>query len=181
MNKLRKITLALLGIAVLFMSGTIVSAAPFGSKSDVATAGKIWNRLAAVLMVGPDRINVRPFEGTEPHGAIQQVMASKIMINGRKRRVIVKANHLGEGISVATVYDNPNKFLKAYTIMFKMKKGYDPANKDWFWMKFDPKGALLKHPKGMPLAGKIAKGSEKGCIFCHKASGGEDLETLSEK
>ncbi len=181
MNKPHKIALAMLGMAMLLATGTIVSAMPFGSTSDVEIAGKIWNRLAASQMVGPDRINVRPFEGNEPHGAIQQVLASKIMIDGRKGRVIVKANHLGEGVSVQTVYDHPNKYLKAYTIMFKMKKGYDPENKDWFWMKFTPRGILLKHPKGMPLAGKVAKGSEKGCIFCHKAAGGDDLETLSAK
>ena len=173
--------LGLLNMAFVFASSTLVTAATFGSKADVEIAQKIWEALEAGALVGPDRINVRPFEGNEPHGAIQQVMATKISINGRKGRVLVKANHVGKEVSVESVYDNPNKFLAAYTVMFKMPKGFDPENKDWFWIKFDPKGALLKHPKGMKLAGKIAKGSEKGCIFCHKAAGGEDLETLSEK
>ncbi len=181
MDRLHKTALVMLAMVLLLATGTIVSAVPFGSAFDVETAEKIWNRLAARMMVGPGRINVRPFEGTEPHGAIQQVLASKILIDGRKGRVLVKANHLGEGVSVQTVYDHPNKFLTAYTIMFKMPAGYDPQNKDWFWMKFDPDGTLAKHPKGMKLAGRIAKDSRKGCIFCHTASGGKDLETLSAK
>jgi hypothetical protein len=57
--------------------------------------------------------------------------------------------------------------------MFK-RKGYDGDNKDWFWVKFKPDGSLHKNPKGMQLAGKVAKGMPKGCIACHKAAPGGD-------
>ncbi len=181
MDKYTKIAAALLGIGLAFAASAGVSAAPFGGPSDVKTASSVWKKLSQSLLVGKNRINVRPFQGNEPHGAIQQVTGIKITVNGHKGKVLVKANHMGEGASIATVYDNPNKFLKAYTVMFKMKKGYDPENQDWFWAKYDPKGNLMKTPKGMKLAGRVAKGAQKGCIFCHKAAGGKDLETLTEK
>ena len=59
--------------------------------------------------------------------------------------------------------------------------GYDPENKDWFWAKYLPSGELDKNPNGMQLAGRVAKGAEVGCIACHTAAGGEDLETLTSK
>jgi hypothetical protein len=155
--------------------------APFGGKQDASFAKKIWDALAAKHIVGPDRINVRPFEGHEPHGAIQQVWGTTVTIDGRTAKVLVKANHGGKGASVQSVYDNPNKYLGAYTVMFKREKGFDPENKDWFWAKYTPKGTLAKNPKGMMLAGRVAKGMDKGCIACHSGAGGEDLETLTEK
>jgi hypothetical protein len=33
---------------------------------------------------------------------------------------------------------------------------------------------LDKNPKGMALAGKIAKGSDAGCIACHVGADGDD-------
>jgi hypothetical protein len=162
------------------MKGAMM-AVPFGGEADVAFAGKIWSELAKMRIVGPDRINVRPFEGNEPQGAIQQVWGTKITIDGRSARVLVKANHGGKQASVQSVYDNPNKFLGAYTVMFKREAGYDPENRDWFWAKFTPKGDLARNPKGVKLAGRVAKGANKGCIACHSAAGGDDLETLSVK
>ncbi len=37
---------------------------------------------------------------------------------------------------------------------------------------------ILKNPKGMLLAGRVAKGMKKGCIACHTVLGGADLEVL---
>jgi len=33
---------------------------------------------------------------------------------------------------------------------------------------------LDKNPKGMQLAGRVAKGAEKGCIACHGSAPGDD-------
>lgn len=154
---------------------------PFGSKADAAYAADIWKAMKAVHLVGPNAINVRPYEGNHPHGAIQQVLDSKIKVRGRMARVILKRNFGGKGVTVQSVYDNPTKNMGAITVMFKREKGYDPEDLDWMWIKYKPDGSLHKNPKGMMLAGKVAKGMEKGCIACHKAAGGADLETLTEK
>ncbi len=59
--------------------------------------------------------------------------------------------------------------------MFKRKKGYDSDNQDWFWVKYTPDGNLHKNPMGIPLAGRVAKGMEKGCIACHSGADGGDF------
>ena len=179
MNKLNRFVVATL--AALFSLSLTASAAPFGNKEDISFAKSLWSALEKAEFVGPKRINVRPFEGNEPHGAIQQVLGKVITVAGKTGKVLVKVNHGGKEASVATVYDNPNKFLGAYTVMFKREAGYDPENKDWFWAKYNKSGGLMTNPKKMQLAGRVAKGAEKGCIFCHVAAGGEDLETLTEK
>ncbi len=58
--------------------------------------------------------------------------------------------------------------------MYK-RKGYDADNQDWFWAKFKPDGSLHTNPKGVKLAGRIAKGMEMGCIACHSAAPGGDM------
>lgn len=65
--------------------------------------------------------------------------------------------------------------------MFKRETGYDRENLDWFWAKYMPDGSLDKNPKGRKLAGRIGKDGSGGCIVCHKAIGGSDLETLTLK
>ena len=59
--------------------------------------------------------------------------------------------------------------------MFKREKGYDPESKNWFWAKYKPDGQLFVNPKGMQLAGRVAKGKPKGCIACHQAAPGGDF------
>ncbi|RMD48443.1 MAG: hypothetical protein D6832_03940, partial [Alphaproteobacteria bacterium] len=72
------------------------------------------------------------------------------------------------------VLAEPEKHLGAITVMFRREKGYDPDNQDWFWVKYRPDGSLDKNPKGMMLAGRVAKGADKGCIACHSGAGGDD-------
>jgi hypothetical protein len=172
------------GIAAVFAAcavmGTGISVQsaeepPFGGAKSVATAKALWQALEAQKFVGADRINVQPFEGKQPHGAIQQVLSHALKLDDRTAKVIVKVNHGGEGASVASVYEDPNEYLRAYTVMYKMADGYDPAGKDWFWAKYDSDGALDKSPDGKPLAGRVVM-----CIACHKATGGDDLETLTK-
>lgn len=154
---------------------------PFGTPDEVAYSKDIWSAMVKAKLAGPGAIWVRPYEGNHPHGAIQQVLDTKITVRGRSARIIVKRNFGGKKTTVQSIYDNPNAKPGAVTVMFKRKKGYDPADLDWMWIKFKADGSLHKNPKGMMLAGKVAKGKEKGCIACHKAAGGADLETLTEK
>lgn len=60
--------------------------------------------------------------------------------------------------------------------MFKREKNYDAENLDWFWVKYNPQGKLFKNPKGIPLAGRVAKGvNTAGCIACHEGAPGKDM------
>ena len=185
LKSIRTLTvLGALGTLVSVFAGTALSQkkmdTPFGGEKDVAFAKRLWSAMKTAHLVGADRINVRPFEGNEPHGAIQQVLDTKIRVQKRTARVIVKVNHMGDGANIDTVYANPNKYVAAYTVMFKKPAGYDPENKDWFWAKYKPDGSLDANPKGMKLAGRVAKGMDQGCIACHRSVGGDDLEVLKK-
>jgi len=97
-----------------------------------------------------------------------------VTVIGNTGLAIVKRNYGGEGVSEQNVANNPSKYLKALTVMYK-RKGYDADNQDWFWAKFSPDGSLQSNPKGMKLAGRVAKGMPKGCIACHSAAPGGDM------
>lgn len=153
----------------------------FGGDSDVEFAQALWSSMEKNNLVGDDALNVYPFKGNQPHGAIQQVIDTDIAVNGRTSRVIVKRNHGGENVTVKSVYSDPVSNLKAVTVMFKREAGYDSDNLDWFWVKYTPTGAIDKNPKGRELAGRIGKDGTGGCLVCHKAIGGSDLETLTTK
>ena len=69
----------------------------------------------------------------------------------------------------------------AVTVMQRLQ-GYDPDNHDWFWVKYAPDGSILKNPKGMLLAGRVAKGNKKkGCVACHRAAPGGDMVYLHDR
>ncbi|MGI9423157.1 MAG: hypothetical protein ACR2PA_08185 [Hyphomicrobiaceae bacterium] len=152
----------------------------YGKQQDVVLATKLWRVLVARGLAGPDRINVHAFEGTEPHGSIQQIYKADVTVDGRRATVIVKANHVSADATVSAVYQTPNKYLAAYTVMFVNKHGYDPENKDWFWAKYEPDGAISRNSNGVAIAGRVGKIAAVGCIGCHKKIGGKDLETLTE-
>jgi hypothetical protein len=173
--------IAALGVAMISAPAFTQDKMPFGDKKDVNFAEELWRVMKQSKMVGPNRLNSKAFEGNEPHGAIQQVLALDIKMRGRTGRAIVKMNHMGgEGVKVEDVYANPGKYLAAYTVMFKREKGYDTENKDWFWAKYDAKGNLDVMMPGSPkMAGRIAKGMPEGCIACHVGAGGDDLEVLT--
>lgn len=181
MLKNTKLSTGLLLLVLITSYAVGQDKAPFGDAENVKFAKTLWAELKAAKLVGKDRIHVRPFEGNEPHGSIQQVLNTDLTVNGRTDKVIVKINHGGPDVDVQEVYDNPDKHLAAVTVMFKREAGYDPDNNDWFWAKYNPDGSLDKNPKGMSLAGRVAKGMNQGCIACHTALGGEDQETLTSK
>jgi len=153
----------------------------YGKPEDVAFAKSLWAALHKAKLVGPDRINVHASRGKSPHAAVQQVLASRIHLRGRKARVIVKANHTLKGATVQSVYDSPNAFLEAYTVMFKREPGYDPPNHNWFWVKYNPAGRIDKDSNKVSIAGHVDSAKGYGCISCHKQRGGADLEVLTSK
>jgi hypothetical protein len=174
---IKKFTVAITGL----MMATFIQAAPFGNSDDLSYAKSVWNALARANLVGEDAIQGTPYDGQDPHGKILVTLDSTITVhnnlagpNGDKGVAIVKRNYGGPSITKKSVADNPYNDLKAVTVMFK-REGFDPEDQDWFWVKFKPNGGLHTNPKGIKLAGKVAKGMPKGCIACHKAASGGDF------
>lgn len=149
--------------------------APFGNKEDVAYANALWGVLESAKLVGADSITSRPYEGTEPHGFVLETLASKVTVDGHTGVAIVKKNYGPKGVKVEDVVADPAKALDSITVMFKRETGYDPEDKDWFWVKYKADGSLDKNPAGMMLAGKVAKGADRGCIACHSSAEGGDM------
>ncbi len=181
MTKHTRKILAVAGMAagLLFTAGAANSQmAPFGGEEDVAYSKALWSAITDAKLVGANAIQSRPYEGTEPHGFILETFYDKITINGHSGTVIVKRNYGPEGLTVDEVANDPAKHLAALTVMFQRESGYDDDNKNWYWAKYLADGSLDKNPKGMELAGRIAKGADAGCIACHSGADGEDYEFL---
>jgi hypothetical protein len=75
---------------------------------------------------------------------------------------------------VEAVSGSPHRYLAAVTVMVQREAGYDPDNNDWFWVKYKPDGEIDKNPKGIALAGRVAKGMDSGCIACHAEAQNND-------
>ncbi len=146
----------------------------FSGPDSVEYAQKLWAALGGAKLVGNPSMNNAPYKGVHPHGAVLTTNTSTVTVDGHRGKVIVKKNFGGEGVSKEAVGKDAAKYLKAVTVMFKREAGYDADNQDWFWAKFLADGSLDKNPKGMQLAGRVAKGKPKGCIACHKAAPGGD-------
>jgi len=146
---------------------------PFGNSGDVSYAQNLWNKLE---MAGFNSKASKLYVGSPPHGKVREVLEGKIDGN----LIVLKRNYGGMGVSVDSVSANRSKYLKSITVMAK-RPGYDPADKDWFWVKYAPNGKILKNPKGMKLAGKVAKGMPVGCISCHSSAPGGDFLFIQDK
>jgi len=163
------------------LSQTSSNQPPFGGPDDLQFASNLWKKAQANNYVGRNSLRTTLYKGTPPHGMVLALHEKEnVKIQGEKGVLIVKKNYggktaSGSPITVSDVEKNPDQYLKAVTIMFKRKAGYDPENKDWFYTKFSPTGAVLTNPKGMQLAGRVAKGADKGCIACHRAAPGGDF------
>ena len=150
---------------------------PMGSKQDVADADQLWAALKRANLAGPRAQKGTPYKGQPPHGMILEVLTGNITVGGHTGLAIVKRNYGGPGVSTESVGSDPNKYLKAVTVMYKREKGYDDEDKNWFWAKYKPDGSLHVKPKmGMEiaLAGRVAKGKPEGCISCHMGAPGGD-------
>lgn len=171
-------TMALSLSAVLltgYASTAISQGPPFGDPDSLSYAAKLWQQLEAANFVGSDAMMSKAYAGQHPHGAVLDTMEGRLSIDGHTGAVIVKKNYGGDGVSISNVGNDPAKYLKAITVMYKRESGYDPEDRDWFWAKFKANGELDKNPKGMSLAGKVAKGKPMGCIACHTAAPGGDF------
>lgn len=161
------------GIAIAGCA-TVSAQPPFGGSEDVDYAKKLWSALEQEQLVGENRTMSAPYEGTDPHGTMLDTLDREITVEGTSGPVIVKNNYVGENLSRDEVWNNPEKYLGAVTVMFQ-RDGYDPENNNWFWAKYLPDGSLDTNPKGRELAGKVGKGMDQGCIACHSDAPGDDL------
>lgn len=131
--------------------------------------------------MGDDSIYSRPYRGTEPHGFVLEILESQIPVSDHIDWVVVKRNYGPAGIEVNAVANEREKYLKAITVMFRRKAGYDPDNQDWFWVKYAPNGSVLENPKGRAVADRVAKGMAKGCIACHSMAPGGDYLFVTDR
>ena len=172
-------------IASIALAGTLTMTtataqdmAPFGTDHDIEYAALLWDVMNASNLAGPNSIQTYPYEGMAPHGMMLQTFYSTGTVDGHTGDLIVKRNYGPEGVSEDEVLMDPAKHLGAVTVMFRREAGYDDDNQDWFWAKYLPDGSLDKNPKGMSLAGRVAKGADAGCIACH--SGVDDYVFTSD-
>jgi hypothetical protein len=148
---------------------------PFGDAVSVAYSEALWQAMKQADLVGASARPDAVYQGTHPHGAMLETLYDRVRVKGHEGEVIVKRNYGGPGITAGKVSADRAAWLKAVTVMFKREKGYDSEDLDWFWVKYRPDGSLFTNPKGMKLAGRVAKGMPEGCIACHKAAPGGDL------
>ena len=141
----------------------------FGTDAEADYAARLWEVMEQIDMVGPGMLRTFPYEGVAPHGMMLETLYTDATVDGHTGTLVVKRNYGPEGVSRDAVLADPDKHLGAVTVMFRREAGYDPDNQDWFWAKYLPDGTLDKNPKGMRLAGRVAKGMDAGCIACHSA------------
>ncbi len=167
----------------LFVSLNAFSAEPpFSGPEDVAFAKTLWLALEDNRLAGPNRLQGMPYKTPPPHGHFVETIDGRIKVGDREDVIIVKKNFGKSGEETRQeIAENPDKFMTSITVMFKREDGYDADNKNWFWAKYFPDGSLFKNPKGMALAGRIAKGSDKACIACHVAAPGQDYVFIHDR
>ena len=165
-------------LTILPYSACVVAAEPgktSGSAADNAYAAKLWSYMRDNKLVGAGRQRSFPFEGSRPHGSIQEIIATDATIDGQQGRLLVKHNYAGEGdLTPGTVYAaEAAQDYVALTVMFQREAGYDATNGNWFWAEYNPDGSVLNY-QGTDLSGRVPM-----CLGCHIPLGGNDREVLN--
>ena len=128
------IRINIIGIGLIIIGIGVAKAATFGEEADVKYARDLWTSMISASYAGEAAVKSRPYRGQHPHGAILDTIEGPINIDGKIHNIIIKRNYGGTGVSKDAVADNPAEYLKTVTVMLK-RPGYDPENKDWFWVK----------------------------------------------
>lgn len=103
--------------------------------------------------------------GEPPHGKFTKTYANKVAAGDLKK---LRLN----SILVTENYAADQKTLQDITVMYKVK-GTDPQHNDWYWLKYQPDGAIARTPDNegkKPIAGQVAS-----CIECHSKAAGTDF------
>ena len=77
-------------------------------------------------LVGDNAFVSQPYKGFPPHGIVLDTVEGEFSVANRQGVLIIKRNYGGEK-EPKQVMENPAKFLKAVTIMFRKEPGYDPG------------------------------------------------------
>ena len=111
------------------------------------------------------------YVGSSPHGAFLKMYLNRVAIGNPAElpagSIIVKEN-----------YHVDRSTLKAITVMYR-SKAYNPANGDWYWIKFNPDGTVDStsvESGSKPMAGKVTS-----CIECHSDAEGGDYTFFNDK
>ncbi len=143
----------------------------FGGPEDVEFAAQLWMSLEQSALVGPQAELIGPRVGVHPHGALLESTTDTVTVNGQNHRVAIKFAYHGRGATIESITRDRNAYLEDITVMLKREEGYDDSNQNWFYAKYFADGSLDTTPNGIKLAGRIAKGKDKGCIACHRKAG----------
>jgi len=110
------------------------------------------------------------YKGESPHGAFLRLYANKIARTNPDSlphgSILIKENYAADKTT-----------LMAVTVMYRVK-GYDAKANDWYWIKYQPSGAVALTPpeKGSkPISGKFSS-----CINCHSGAGGDDFSFAND-
>ena len=130
---------------------------------DEISAERLWERITKETNYKkyPSWPNYKGYQsGQSPHGRYH-----KLFINPRLRNSLPIKNKVAPAGSIV-VKENytADKELAFYTVMAKVKD-YNPANKDWYWAKYDMDGKVK------------AAGNLKNCADCHVGSNNDCLIT----
>ncbi|MBD3163203.1 MAG: hypothetical protein GF328_13960 [Candidatus Latescibacteria bacterium] len=140
---------------------------PMGSAEDLAIAGELWREMEDYTSWDPwpDRSGWQ--EGKSPHGKFVKFYVDETAAQDLSAladgAIIIKENYAKKSEDA----------LKSLTVMQK-REGYAPDHGDWFWVKYGPDGEVMANENGVKLAGRVAKGTGKGCIACHENAEGDD-------
>jgi hypothetical protein len=111
----------------------------------------------------PDQAGFR--KGQSPHGDFVRSYANPVAVADT-------ANLPPGSILVLEDYAADQKTRTGINILYRVK-GYDPANGDWYWMKYNQNGTVVRtapEEGSKPIAGRVMS-----CIECHRKAGGNDL------
>lgn len=175
-----KLNIAASLLALALSTGHVMAqdatAEAFGSEEDVKYAELIWEVMAAERLAGPGMLMTVPYEGTNPHGTLLETYFTRATIDGYEGDLVVKRNYGAKDIDADKVLSDPQKYLGAYTVMFRREAGYDPDNGDWFWIRYKKDGSISRTKKDGPfMAGRLAE----RCSDCHQGAG-DDLIFTSD-
>lgn len=126
-------------------------------------------------MPGPDAVQLMdyithhdPYHDWGP-GAGERAFEGSAEAHGLTVATYYNAKALAEGTPempygaiIVKEHRVPNRGMTALTVMYKVRKGYNPGAGDWYWAKYTPDGRLQ-------VAGRVT-----ACIKCHKAGEGND-------
>jgi hypothetical protein len=132
---------------------------------DVRLAEDLWMEIKGYRTWPPPKGFEGWQEGQSPHGKFLRYYVNDIGQEDPTKdgTVIVKANY------TEASYDA----LASLTVMQK-RQGYDPENADWFYVQYSPDGKIMTDDRGQKIAGPVGKGTDAGCVPCHKSAPGGD-------